>query len=220
MILPVALAYRDNAEVHLPNRVRIIGGRYRGRRVRVANVAGLRPTPDRVRETLFNWLGQDLSGASTLDLFAGTGVLTLEAASRGASVCVAVDRDALLIHALRKAASEIGLDGIETHASDALRYLASETRTFDVVFLDPPFADEPWRTLLPAVALRLSAGGRIYAEAARKLEPPEKLQVLRYGRAGVVHYHLLAVKRPPRSLCSLPPEGAQSVAWGGPAPPG
>jgi len=192
VILPAALAYRDNADVHLPNRVRIIGGRYRGRRVRVANVAGLRPTPDRVRETLFNWLGQDLSGASTLDLFAGTGVLTLEAASRGASLCVAVDRDASLIHALRNAATELGLNGIEAHASDALRYLARETRTFDVVFLDPPFADDAWRTLLPAAALRLSAGGRIYAEAARKLEPPEELQVLRYGRARVVHYHLLA----------------------------
>lgn len=178
--------------MRLQNRVRIIGGRYRGRRVRVANVAGLRPTPDRVRETLFNWLGQDLRGAATLDLFAGTGVLTLEAASRGASLCVAVDRDAALIHAFRKSAGEIGAPGIEAHASDALAYLASETRTFDVVFLDPPFADDPWRTLLPAAALRLSAGGRIYAESARRLEPPDELQVLRYGRAGAVHYHLLA----------------------------
>ncbi|HJU23955.1 MAG TPA: 16S rRNA (guanine(966)-N(2))-methyltransferase RsmD [Casimicrobiaceae bacterium] len=178
--------------MQLRNRVRIIGGRYRGRRIRVPNVAGLRPTPDRVRETLFNWLGQDLSGASTLDLFAGTGVLTFEAASRGASLCVAVDREPALVHALRKAAGQIGAPGIETHASDASRYLASETRTFDVVFLDPPFADDPWRTLLPVVVLRLSAGGRIYAESARQLEPPGELRVLRYGRAGAVHYHLLA----------------------------
>lgn len=176
----------------LPNRVRIIGGRYRGRRIRVPNVAGLRPTPDRVRETLFNWLGQDLNGASTLDLFAGTGALTLEAASRGASLCVAVDRDASLVDALRKTAREIGAAGIETHASDAARYAASETRTFDVVFLDPPFADDPWRMLLPTVALRLSPGGRIYAESMRQLEPPRELHVLRHGRAGVVHYHLLA----------------------------
>jgi 16S rRNA (guanine966-N2)-methyltransferase len=192
VILPAAPAYRDNVEVQLPNRVRIIGGRFRGRRIRVPNGTGLRPTPDRVRETLFNWLGQDLTGASTLDLFTGTGVLTLEAASRGASLCVAIDRNAALIHALRKTASEIGAPGIETHASDALRYLASEARTFDVVFLDPPFADDPWRTLLPSAALRLSPGGRIYAESARQLDAPEELRVLRYGHAGAVHYHLLA----------------------------
>jgi 16S rRNA (guanine966-N2)-methyltransferase len=178
------------------HRVRIIGGRHRGRWVPVPDVPGLRPTPDRVRETLFNWLGQDLPGLSTLELYAGTGALTLEAQSRGASRSVAVDRNAAVIRALRKTADALGVDGIETHVDDALRYLANETRSFDVVFLDPPFADDPWLAVFAALAPRLSADGRIYAEAGQRLDAPPGFDVVRHGRAGAVHYHLLARNAP------------------------
>ena len=175
-----------------PHRVRIIGGRDRGRQIRVPDAAGVRPTPDRVRETLFNWLGQDLAGATTLDLYAGTGVLTLEARSRGAALCVAVDRDAALIRALRDTGRAIGGADIETHVADALRYLSTETRTFDIAFLDPPFAADAWNALFPMLGKRLSRGGRVYAEAPRSLDAPPGFQLLRHGRAGNVHYHLLA----------------------------
>jgi 16S rRNA (guanine966-N2)-methyltransferase len=152
----------------------------------------VRPTPDRVRETLFNWLGQSLEGAATLELYTGTGVLTLEAQSRGAALSVAIDRNRSLTRALSDTARAIGITGIETHVDDALRYLEREARTFDVVFLDPPFADDPWPELFAALPARLAAGGRVYAEAGRMLEPPTGWRTLRHARAGHVHYHLLA----------------------------
>jgi 16S rRNA (guanine966-N2)-methyltransferase len=179
-----------------PHRVRIIGGRHRGRRVPVLAAAGLRPTPDRVRETLFNWLGQDLTGATTLELYAGTGVLTLEALSRGAERAVAVDRNPALIRALAKTASDIGVVSLETHVDDALRYVGREARRFDVVFADPPYAEDPWNALFAAVVPRMTADGRLYAEAGRRLEPPPALEIIRHARAGTVHYHLLALTRP------------------------
>lgn len=173
------------------HRLRIIGGRYRGRVIRLPRAAELRPTPDRVRETLFNWLGQDLTGWSTLDLFAGSGALALEALSRGAALSVAVDRKAALVAALDETARAFGASGLETHASDARGWLGRETRRFDAIFLDPPFGDDPWPWLLPACAERLAGAGFIYAEAARELEPPPSLALYRRARAGQVHYHLL-----------------------------
>jgi 16S rRNA (guanine(966)-N(2))-methyltransferase RsmD len=172
--------------------VRIIGGTHRGRRIDVPGVAGLRPTPDRVRETLFNWLGQDLAGATTFEAWAGTGVLTLEARSRGAVLCVAVDRSAAVVRALRATAQRLGLEPIEARTGDALAGLVAETRRFDVIFADPPFADDPWPRFLPLAASRLAPRGRIYAEADHPLDPPESLQIVRQARAGGVHYHLLA----------------------------
>jgi 16S rRNA (guanine966-N2)-methyltransferase len=180
-----------------PHRVRIIGGQHRGRQVRVPDLPGVRPTPDRVRETLFNWLGQDLSGATTLDLYAGTGVLTLEARSRGAALSVAIDRNAVLIRALIDTAATIGIADIETHVDEALRYLARESRVFDVIFLDPPFADDPWDALFSALPTRVMKSGRVYAEAGRRLAPAPPWHVLRHARAGHVHYHLLAVASMP-----------------------
>jgi 16S rRNA (guanine966-N2)-methyltransferase len=175
------------------HRVRIIGGLHRGRQIPVVAAPGLRPTPDRVRETLFNWLGQDLSGVSTLDLYAGTGVLTLEALSRGATLAIAVDRNPALVRALTETARRIGVAGIETHVDDALRYIRSERRQFDVVFLDPPFADDPWNAIFAAVVPRMANGAFVYAEASRLLEPPSTLAVVRHARAGGVHYHLIAL---------------------------
>src|SRR5256885_10645306 len=138
------------------NQLRIIGGRWRGRRLGFSSIPGLRPTPDRVRETLFNWLGQDLSGATTLDLFAGSGALTFEALSRGATLGVAVDRHPAIVKKLVATGAALGADAsnhavLEAHCADAHAYLAREKRMFDVIFLDPPFGDSEWRALLPGL---------------------------------------------------------------------
>lgn len=180
------------AVVTTPHRIRIIGGVHRGRQIPVVAAPGLRPTPDRVRETLFNWLGQDLSGATTLEPYAGTGVLSLEALSRGAALAIAVDRNKALVDALTAAARHIGIDGLEAHVGDALRHLRHERRAFDVVFLDPPFADAPWDALFAALEPLIAGDARIYAESGGPLAPPPSLRVLRQARAGSVHYHLLA----------------------------
>ena len=150
----------------------------------------MRPTPDRVRETLFNWLGQDLTGRATLEPYAGSGVLSLEALSRGARSAVAVERDPRLVAALRANAAELGLD-VDAQRGDARAFLERELRRFDVVFLDPPFAEDPWPWLLPAVAARLADDGVVYAEASRAIEPSGGLEVVRNARAGQVYYHLL-----------------------------
>ena len=177
----------------LPNAVRIIGGRCRGRLVRFPPAAALRPTPDRVRETLFNWLGQTLDGRTTLEPYAGSGVLSLESLSRGASAAVAVDRDPRVVAALRTNAASLGLGGLETCRADAKAFVTRETRLFDVVFLDPPFAEDPWSWLLPASAARLAPGGLVYAESPAPLVPPPSLSTVRSDRAGQVYYHLLAL---------------------------
>jgi len=172
------------------NRVRIIGGLYRGRVIRFPAAEGLRPTPDRVRETLFNWLGQDLTDLQTLDLFTGTGALTIEALSRGAALAVAVDRNPGLVQALRAAAEMLAAPGLEAHAGDAFSHLRREGRRFDVIFLDPPFASDDWARLLPPCHTRLAAGGYIFAEAPRAIDPPPELVLWRIAKAGAVHYHL------------------------------
>ena len=174
------------------NRVRIIGGMLRGRIIRFPSAPGLRPTPDRVRETLFNWLGQTLEGLKTLDLFAGTGALSLEAASRGAVLVVAVDRNPALVRSIAATAADFHLPQVEAHPAEARAYLARETRDFDVIFLDPPFDSREWEWLLPSSAARLTEGGRIYAESPVELAPPRPLATYRHDRAGRVHYHLFA----------------------------
>ena len=162
----------------------------RGRTIRFAAAPGLRPTPDRVRETLFNWLGQELTGKRCLDLYAGTGALSLEAASRGAALCVAIDSNRTFVEALRANAARFNAATIETHVTDARTFLARETRNFDVVFLDPPFREDPWPWLLPACAGRMATGAFVYAEAGAPLTPPPGLTPWRRDKAGQVHYHL------------------------------
>lgn len=173
------------------NAIRIIGGQWRGRRLRFPDVPALRPTPDRVRETLFNWLGQDLSGLTTLDPFAGSGALSLEALSRGAALAVAIDHDPVLVRALAATAEKLGTKALETHCADAETFLARDARCYDVVFLDPPFAGDRWLQLLPAAAARLAKGGRLYVEASVSIDAPAGLAVWRRDKAGQVHYHLL-----------------------------
>jgi 16S rRNA (guanine966-N2)-methyltransferase len=173
------------------NAIRIIGGRWRGRKLHFPQAAALRPTPDRVRETLFNWLGQDLTGLITLDPFAGSGALSLEALSRGATLAVAVDRDPTLVRALQATATKLGTRALETHCGDAQSFLERDARVYDVVFLDPPFAADSWLRLLPAAVARLAKTGRLYVEAPVRIEAPQGLTLLRQDKAGQVHYHLL-----------------------------
>jgi 16S rRNA (guanine(966)-N(2))-methyltransferase RsmD len=173
------------------NAVRIIGGRCRGRTIRFPATAQLRPTPDRVRETLFNWLGQDLAGCSTLEPYAGSGALSLEALSRGAVSATAIDRDPQLVAALAANAKLLGLDaGLVARRGDARALLERDERRYDVVFCDPPFADDPWDWLLPACARLTVPGGAVYAEAGHAIAPAAGLALAREGRAGAVVYHL------------------------------
>jgi 16S rRNA (guanine966-N2)-methyltransferase len=182
--------YDDTLPKSAANHVRIIGGAWRRRVIRFPHAEGVRPTPDRVRETLFNWLRQDLSGKRCLDLYAGSGALTLEAASRGAVLAVAVDRNRALTDALRATGKALGASAVEASVGDARAFIAKERRDFDVIFLDPPFGEDPWPWLLPASAERLLPGGFIYAEAAHALLPPPGFVPWRRDKAGQVHYHL------------------------------
>jgi len=189
-------------------RIRICGGQWRSRLINVADVPGLRPTPDRVRETLFNWLGQDLTGMSCLDLFAGSGVLGFEAASRGARRVTLVERDAKAFAALRLAATALGGSQLELRRADALEFLASVTNAanhdavtgqasqmqgslYDLIFLDPPY-HQGWLARvephLPAVATEQA---RLYVEAEQALQSLGDWRCVRHGEVGQVHYHLL-----------------------------
>ena len=170
--------------------IRIIAGEYRGRRIKVASRPGLRPTPDRVRETLFNWLGQWLAGQSCLDLFAGSGALGFEAASRGAARVVMVESDRAAFSALESARAKIGARAVELVYGDALDYLARTRERFDVVFLDPPFRQNALPAVLERLAPRLAEGARVYLESAAPAEPGERWRELRRARAGQVRYQL------------------------------
>jgi len=173
-----------------PGRVRIIGGSLRSRLVEVPDLPGLRPTPDRVRETLFNWLGQDLDGLACLDLFAGSGALGFEAASRGAARVVMVERDAAARAALASNRARLGAAQVEIVGTDALAFLEGSRESFDVVFLDPPFRQNLLPAILGRLAARLAPGGRVYVEAPQPLTAPGWRE-LRRSRAGQVHYQLL-----------------------------
>ena len=149
------------------NRIRIIGGRHRGRKLPFADLPGLRPSGDRMRETLFNWLQPLITGARCLDLFAGSGALGLEAASRGAGEVVLVDRAQRVVRQLRENVDLLGLEHAEVIQADGVRWLETRARTFDIVFLDPPFADRLLAQSLRLLGERgwLAPGARLYLEA-------------------------------------------------------
>ncbi|WP_366983933.1 16S rRNA (guanine(966)-N(2))-methyltransferase RsmD [Accumulibacter sp.] len=176
----------------LLNSLRIIGGEWRRGVLRFPDAPGLRPTPDSVRETLFNWLGQDLSGLSCLDLFAGSGALGFEAASRGATRVVLVDRSPKVVAALADNASRLGAGKrVEIVRSDAVRFISTVGFRFDVLFLDPPFHQGWIDRLLPLMTDVLVEDGVIYAEAETVLESCGAWQTVRQGRTGRVFYHLM-----------------------------
>jgi 16S rRNA (guanine966-N2)-methyltransferase len=171
--------------------VRIVGGVWRSRRIRVPARPNLRPTPDRVRETLFNWLGQDLGGLLCLDLFAGSGALGFEAASRGAARVVMVESDRATRAALAQSCSALGASQVEIVAGDALDFLARSRERFDVVFLDPPFRQNAVPELLARLPPRLAPGGRVYVEGAAAVQAAAPWRELKRARAGQVSYQLL-----------------------------
>ncbi len=178
------------------NRVRIIGGKWRSRVVQFPAAAALRPTPDRVRETLFNWLGQRLDGLSCLDLFAGSGALGFEAASRGARRVVLVERDRETARHLRESASTLEASEVEVVAAEALEYLAHARESFDVVFLDPPYASDLAAAALARLFPRLAPGARVYVETSAPVAGNAGWSVLREARAGAVRYALLQPTTP------------------------
>jgi 16S rRNA (guanine(966)-N(2))-methyltransferase RsmD len=178
--------------------VRIIGGRWKRTPITVLNLPGLRPTPDRVRETLFNWLGQDRTGWTCLDLYAGSGALGLEAASRGAARVVLVEREARAVRALCGLRDKLGAQTLDVVQADAVQWLERCAQRFDLILLDPPFQSDALSRVLPAALRVLAPGGMVYVESAHALneaQPPLSaapgLAVHRSGAAGQVHYHLL-----------------------------
>ncbi len=178
-----------------PGKVRIIGGEHRGRKLAVPLRPGLRPTPDRVRETLFNWLGQRLDGKACLDLFAGSGVLGFEAASRGAARVVMLEQDREAYRALEDSKALLSAGQVELRFGDGLRYLDSGEERFDVVFLDPPFEADLFDKALAAAVPAVRPQGFIYLEAPSGWEGEalarHGLELVRHLKAGAVHGHLL-----------------------------
>ena len=177
------------------NQVRIIGGEWRSRRISFPDHEGLRPSADRVRETLFNWLGQDLGGQHCLDLFAGSGALGFEALSRGAASVVMVEASRVVCAALRRNADLLHAKNLQLHCMDALEFAtaaaANPEARFDVVFLDPPFGSTLLARALPLLVPLLRPGARVYAETGAAFVPVGGWRVLKQGRAGQVHYALV-----------------------------
>jgi len=172
--------------------VRIIGGQWKRSKLRVADAPGLRPTPDRVRETLFNWLGQDLSGWRCLDAFAGSGALGFEAASRGAAEVVLLERDRRLVATLADAKVRLKAEPLRIEAVDALSWMArAAPDSFELVFLDPPFDAALLAPALAAAARIVVPQGYVYVESGAPLPAAAGLSTYREGRAGAVHYALL-----------------------------
>lgn len=178
-----------------PQQVRIIGGDYRRTPLAVLDAPGLRPTPDRVRETLFNWLAhlwdQDFAGRRVLDLFAGTGALGLEAASRGVAHATLVESHAAAVQSLRATVARLKAPHVEVIQADALAYLGTAPGGWDLVLLDPPFSQDWLGRLWPRLPALLVPGSLIYVEDEHPVEPPADFVVLRAARAGAVHYHVL-----------------------------
>jgi 16S rRNA (guanine966-N2)-methyltransferase len=179
------------------NEVRIIGGAWRGRKLRFPpDVPGLRPTPDRVRETVFNWLRDEIAGSRCLDLYAGSGALGFEALSRGAREVVFVDRDLRVVRHIAAALAAFGSDSGLVSRADAAAFLRAPGEPFDIVFLDPPFEAGALSALLTAIARHgwVLPGGLLYLEApAGEGVPtlPPGWTLHRSKRAGEVGYHLL-----------------------------
>lgn len=179
--------------------VRIIGGQWKRSKLPVADRPGLRPTPSRVRETLFNWLGQDLSGCRCVDAFAGTGALGFEAASRGATQVLLVEQDAALVRSLALIKDRLKAQTVVIERGDGVAALQQRRgQNLDLVFLDPPFGDgnaDLYQAALRAARQALRVGGFLYLEAPRPWTADELdqlgWQIHRQGKAGAVAFHLL-----------------------------
>lgn len=190
------------------NQVRIIGGRWRGRKLPVANIPGLRPTGDRVRETLFNWLAPMIDGANCLDLFAGSGALSIEALSRGAARALCLDNQPLVVSTLLSIQRQLGASGLEPLQFDAISWLAasktgnqigdSEHLQFDIIFLDPPFDSGLLQPTINALADsgRLKDRAWVYLEQSRMagdITLPQGWNLIKDKRTGNIRYSLIEI---------------------------
>jgi 16S rRNA (guanine966-N2)-methyltransferase len=184
---------------NLAGHVRIIAGQWRGRKLAVADIAGLRPTGDRVRETLFNWLQADIAGSHCLDLFAGSGALGFEALSRFAASCTFVEPDLQAFRTLQHSVEGLGLGGDERARltqSTAGQFLAGNQQAFDIVFVDPPFGEcLQWETIVALVPEHVASSALVYVESPTdQIAPdewPEGVCVHREKQFGDVHARLL-----------------------------
>ncbi len=179
-----------------PHVVRIIGGQWRRTQLPVADKPGLRPTPDRVRETLFNWLGQDLAAWRCVDAFAGTGALGFEAASRGAAEALLIEQDPALVAQLRVLKERLGADAVRIQRGDGISVLRSlAPASVDLVLLDPPFDSDFFSPALAAATAATRPGGWVYLESPTRVNEDElrslELELYRHLKAGAVHAHLL-----------------------------
>ena len=177
------------------NTLRIIGGVWRSRRIHFINSKKIRPTPDRVRETLFNWLANYLEDAFCLDLFAGSGALAFEAVSRGARHAILVEEDAKIVAQLKQQKENFHTTAIEIKHQNALKYIQADTKQYDIIFLDPPFnSDLLEKTVMLLIEQQLlSSKGLMYVESAANMSVPEPLKTLNCVRekiSGEVHYAL------------------------------
>jgi 16S rRNA (guanine(966)-N(2))-methyltransferase RsmD len=178
--------------------IRIVGGQFRRTPIEVIEADGLRPTPDRVRETLFNWLNffwqGDFQSKRVLDLFAGSGALGFEAASRGVAHVQMVEQHPKAVAALKALRDKLGAQAVRIHAGDAKHVVERlEAARFDLIFLDPPFGKNWLDELWPLLPNLLEPNGLVYIEAEKPIVVPEQYDLLRQDRAGAVHYHLLQI---------------------------
>ncbi|MDT8363456.1 MAG: 16S rRNA (guanine(966)-N(2))-methyltransferase RsmD [Nitrosomonas sp.] len=170
---------------------RIIGGQWRSRLIDIPKGGQIRPTPDRVRETLFNWLGQDLTGVTCLDLFAGSGALGFEAASRGADTVVMVEKDAIAMRCLQTSATNLAADKVSLVHKHASNFLVYDQNRYDVIFVDPPFDTDLLFKVLPLLPARLNPNGCVYVESRRKFTTEGAWLIWKQSQAGNVNYCLL-----------------------------
>lgn len=185
------------------NRVRIIGGQWRSRLIEFPEMPGLRPTGDRVRETLFNWLGQTLHGKVCLDLFAGSGALGFEAASRGAEQVWMIEANPVAARSLLASKAALLADRCEVRRMEAANFLKDCGRRFDLIFIDPPFSSGALWPILETVSDHLEKTGLVYVEWGEPIVPDlqkradSSWQVIKQGKAGVVHFALLRPSQSP-----------------------
>jgi 16S rRNA (guanine(966)-N(2))-methyltransferase RsmD len=182
---------RNTSNSKKQNVVRINAGEWRSRLLKFPDAEGLRPTPERVRQTVFNWLGQDLTGLRCLDLFAGTGVMGFEALSRNAKMAVLVEKTSAVFKAILENKATLKADAAEVFNTDALSFLGKNRQLFDVIFLDPPYNQGLLAKVLPLLPAHLNPDGFVYAEAEYAIEPDDVWQVVKQSKAGNVFYHLL-----------------------------
>ncbi len=186
------------------NTIRINAGEWRSRLIKFPDAEGLRPTPERVRQTVFNWLGQDLTGLNCLDLFSGTGVMGFEALSRGAVAVTLVEKSSPAYKALISNKQLLEADKANILHQDALQFLIQNTLKFNIIFLDPPYNQEWLPKVLPLIATHLHAEGLVYVEAEYALDESQlnasaefmdNWQIVKRNKAGNVFYHLLKAQK-------------------------